>query len=593
MKINILKPWLAAGLAALSIASNAQNLDPTVVVNRTYEGKLLEVHKPVIEMAVPDSVQQFNLDFDYDVFENPYKGSYDFKPYQLLLKPVSSDVDMPALWLKAGAGYTLHPELGLVWTPVKAGPFKMNVYADYGAYFGKYRNIAPQLAEGSRNEIVLDKTLASDGRNELWNGYRMTANAGVDGRYDWERSAFSFDLGYFGVASDQQKAEKGRFYNALEVKLDMAAKPRNKSYFHYGVGIDYRYGNDRLDNRYDKLSTVSEHDFSFNATLGPTLSASSRLLFDVGLDYLGYGGALEAAVSQLRFAPHYVVDKGVWNLDLGLKVAKIFRLTESQCYNAKEQVVYPDVRIKLAAVPEALAIYLHAGGGNTLDTYSSLIRRNNFVAPEFAYDRTVIDGRYAFGLLDATVERLALKLGFDGRISKRFTYDLYGGYVIYASGLLDAVQPANYGMIDFDCAPAYRYASYSKLFAGLDWKWHAERIVFDGTAEYNHAIGLDTAHGCFAPAAFTGDVEFEYNWSRRVFAGVDCVFSTARKAAVGNEHHVVLPGFADLGVSAEYAVNRKLSLWLRGGNLLNMTVQYSPLYAERGINFTGGIRLKL
>ena len=100
MKTNILKPWLAAGFAALSIASYAQNLDPTVVVNRAYEGKLLEVHKPQIEMAVPDSVQQFNLDFDYDVFENPYKGSYDFKPYQLLLKPVSSDVDMPALWLK-------------------------------------------------------------------------------------------------------------------------------------------------------------------------------------------------------------------------------------------------------------------------------------------------------------------------------------------------------------------------------------------------------------------------------------------------------------------------------------------------------------
>ena len=30
-----------------------------------------------------------------------------------------------------------------------------------------------------------------------------------------------------------------------------------------------------------------------------------------------------------------------------------------------------------------------------------------------------------------------------------------------------------------------------------------------------------------------------------------------------------------------------------GGNLMNMTVQYNPLYAEKGISFTGGICLKL
>ena len=56
----------------------AQNLDPTVEVNRAYEGKLMEVHKPVLKMEVPDSVMRFDLDFDYSVFESPYKGSYEF-----------------------------------------------------------------------------------------------------------------------------------------------------------------------------------------------------------------------------------------------------------------------------------------------------------------------------------------------------------------------------------------------------------------------------------------------------------------------------------------------------------------------------------
>ena len=74
MNLNKLKISLAAGLTVMSFAAGAQNLDPTVVVNRAYEGKLMEVHKPMLEMAVPDSLRQFDLDFDYSVFENPYKG---------------------------------------------------------------------------------------------------------------------------------------------------------------------------------------------------------------------------------------------------------------------------------------------------------------------------------------------------------------------------------------------------------------------------------------------------------------------------------------------------------------------------------------
>lgn len=52
----------------------AQNLNPTVSVSRAYEGSLMEVHKPSQVMSVPDSLLQFDLDFDYSVFEKPYKA---------------------------------------------------------------------------------------------------------------------------------------------------------------------------------------------------------------------------------------------------------------------------------------------------------------------------------------------------------------------------------------------------------------------------------------------------------------------------------------------------------------------------------------
>ena len=76
-----------AALLAACHAASAQDLDPTVVVDRAYEGKLIEVHKPALEMAVPDSLMRFDLDFDYSVFDRPYKGSYEFNPYLLSMKP--------------------------------------------------------------------------------------------------------------------------------------------------------------------------------------------------------------------------------------------------------------------------------------------------------------------------------------------------------------------------------------------------------------------------------------------------------------------------------------------------------------------------
>ena len=87
-----------------------------------------------------------------------------------------------------------------------------------------------------------------------------------------------------------------------------------------------------------------------------------------------------------------------------------------------------------------------------------------------------------------------------------------------------------------------------------------------------------------------------------MFAGVDCSFSTARKGGFGmpglGSDQVPLsmlkvPGYADLGFFAEYATARGLAFWVRAGNLLNMTVQRNPLYAERGVNFTLGICLSL
>ena len=54
-----------------------------------------------------------------------------------------------------------------------------------------------------------------------------------------------------------------------------------------------------------------------------------------------------------------------------------------------------------------------------------------------------------------------------------------------------------------------------------------------------------------------------------------------------------VPGYADLGLNLEYRTSSSLSVWLRGGNLLDMTIQRNLLYAEDGVYFTAGVCLNL
>lgn len=580
----------AAALFMVQHAAPAQNLDPTVVVNKAYEGKLVQVHKPSFEMAVPDSVTRFDLDFDYLVSDRPYRGSDGFNPNVLTMKPASMVQEPMKLYLNAGAGYTLHPELDLVWSPFRSRIFKMDVYAVHRSYVGDYRSFRP-VAPSSGELLSVDRWRESGGDQAHWKGYDFMSKAGVDGRY--ERTALSamFDVSYYGLAS--KDLWKKRMYDALDVKLGVASKPGNSSYFKYDVGVAYRFAEDKMKYNTAVNDHLGEHLFNVDAVLGQVIGDGHQVMFDVDMDLAAYShDTLSSVVGQLAIVPRYVLKKGRWTLDAGIRLAKVMRPESSNgLFDAREQIVYPDVKAWFSLIPDAMRLYAYAGGGNRINTYASLLEGNHHLDASYGLGR--------HGLMDVTVERVSTSLGLEGRIGPVFSYDLRTGYVNYGSALLDAaaVAPAFAdGQVQY--LPGVGYAPYQKYFAALDWCLNSESLLFDGNVVYAYVWGLKDAEGLFAPAALTGDVSFEYNWSRRIYAGVDCRFSTARKGSVtdfvsGSVYDAKIPGYADLGVYFEYACSRVLSVWARGGNLLNMTIQRNPLFAEKGASVTVGICLNL
>lgn len=566
----------------------AQELDPTVVVNKAYEGKLVQVHKPAIEMEVADSLTRFDLDFDYLVFDQPYKGADGFTPYVLAMKPASVVPDAKNLYLKAGAGYTLHPTLDFVWSPLNNGTFKMDVYAEHDSYIGNYRSFRPGEQEGE--VLKVDRWRETGGDQAHWAGYDMESKAGVDGRFEFSSFSAGFAVSYYGLAS--KDLEKSRMYDAVNAKIGLSSKPKSGSYFKYDLLASYRFAEDKMKYVIYGQDYLGEHLIDVDATFGQVMSGGHSILFDVESDVAIYAPTV---VSQLSLVPRYALVKGRWTLDAGVRLSAIIRSqTAEGLFNTRGQAVYPAVKAGFAVIPDAMRLYAHVGGGNKLNTYASLLERNHHTDTRFDVDQ-------ATGLMNVTVERLSASLGAEGRIGSVFSYNLRAGYVNYGSDVLDAVILTTRPVSGERCfLPGFAYAPYQKLFASADWRMVSERIRFDGEIQYAHTWGLDSQVGLFAPASLTGNVSFEYNWKRRIFAGVDCGFSTGRHGNVWvkipggpGKETAVIPGYVDLGVNFEYAVNRSFSVWARGGNLLDMTIQRNPLYAEKGLSLTAGICLNL
>ena len=568
-------------LAFVHMAAAGQNLDPTVVVSRDYEGKLMEVHKPKLEMAVPDSVLRFDLDFDYSVSDSPYKGAYDFTPYVLDMKPLPVVREAGKLYLNAGAGYQLHPELDLVWSPdMKSRSFRASVFARHRSFAGQYWGIEP--SEGASGLLFGRGTSDS-----AWKGFDMSNAAGVEGRYDWEKGVLAFEVAYDGQLQQEKRAQgMSRAFNAVDASLGIRSKDRHDSRFGYLVDVDYRYGSDVLTSPSE--ARLGENLFGVDASLFTRLARFDRIRLDIDYDMAGYDGFFDTAASYVSVVPHYTRVQGAWNIDLGVKLAKVFRARNmSGMYQNRIQSIYPDVKIGFRGIPSAY-LYLEAGGGPSLETYSSLLK----------YDRhlNMFYGNGMGALLDVTDQSVYALAGLEGRITSKFSYAFKGGYSRYSLAPMASVSyDAEYQRY----VPGISYVPYSKVFAALEFRLATERIDADLSAEYAHHPG-EYKVGVLLPASFTGNASFRYNWMKRIYAGICCEASAARRGTLTYTSDEVLsgrpdyiPGYVDLGVDLEYVLSRRISVWAKGRNLMGMTVQRSIFYAEKGPYFTLGFCLNI
>ena len=579
MRQHILATALAAAVTALAYG---QNLNPTVEVTNAYAGGASAIAKPARLMEVPDSVTRFNLDFDYSVFDKPYQGAYEFTPYYVQLKPAPKPSTTEKFFLRLGAGYTLHPELDLVWSPVQTESFHVNVYATHQSYFGRYHQF--HLDEPADELYPVVKS------GEKMKGYLADTKAGIDAAYGWDGGTATVD-----VVCKHRMADDVWHYQkmaAIEANARIRSLDSDEPHFLYDAAVRYQLSGNDLSHDflqpYDYVATFSESAFDLDGTFGTVLSGDRSVLVDLGLDLARYRGDYKGYTGLLSVTPKYLFNVDRWRLSLGVKVAALIYSEDydvwAKEYQRNSGLIFPDVHVDFQLLDDRLILQAAATGGDKFNTLSGF-----FLSRPFVYEPAYQNGH--------SLERIRVMAGARGNIASRFRFDLQGGYARWTHGLVDRIHCTLLSGDELPASiqPGLGEDSYNLFFADLDYGWKSESVTVDGRLSWRHAKMPD--HASLSPATITGFIRPAYNWGDRFKGGLDVAWSTARKASFpspdvnGLVQSFRVPGWVDLGVFAEYRFTHRFGFWAKGGNLLNQVVQQTPLHAAAGAYFTAGIVL--
>ena len=137
------------------------------------------------------------------------------------------------------------------------------------------------------------------------------------------------------------------------------------------------------------------------------------------------------------------------------------------------------------------------------------------------------------------------------------------------------------------------YQKYNLVSGVLRMAYDGKPVLIDGGLNMKLTNLYKNEVTAFEPARLSGDLRIRYNYRDRIMGGITAEGAMARRGFDMGGADLKIPGFVNLGLQAEYAFTRKMSFWLQAGNLLNMTIQRHPMYADPGISLLGGIILNL
>lgn len=533
---------------ATSFCAMAQNqtIDPTVEVNRDFQGKIMEIAKGKLNTTIADSLNIYNIDFNYSFFNRQYKDLYEFSPIPSVNLVESNGADECTFMAKGGIGYPLSPEVALWYTPLKGEN------GNYLSFDGQYNHF--------------------NGKGTKENTYRAGGN--YTRIFKWGEAGLSAG---FNGGGNTVKSETAPFsHRFTQIAFDGNIKPivarEAGRKFNWGLGGEYI-------RTMDKSNASSAENYGLiEGYFGPTFGKYSQLTADISIKGVEYEGGSDYHYGVFEIVPQYKYERGGLTLHLGARLSGAFSSKDDA--DRYHNFLLPAVNLTFVLQREKLWAYGILDGENHLNSWAALLEGNRYINPDETPQNIMMGST-----------PLKIEGGLKGRTTDKFSYRIYARYAVHR-GMLQ------YAYNDGGWYNAFN-SNHNEFGAGADITAKLENFLLQGEFDYasfskgKNSTFTDGLQACGKPE-LSGKISAMYNWKGGISAGLACKGWGSYYAAIWESGECrKINGNADLDINVQYAFSPLLSVYLRGENILNSPSYNHPFHTGRGGCAIAGIIVKL
>lgn len=547
-------------LTAPSALRAQQKIDPTLEVTREFDGRMMNIHKSPLSTKTADSLKNFALDFNYTIFDKPYKDLYEFTPAAsaaIFSRPAR---EWPLLLLKGGISFPLTPEAQLYFQPnLNRGNF-LSVEGGYTCFQGNLPVAEPGAAD---NRVIKGDRVTAD-----CSEYRAAVGYG---KY-WKNNMLDISVGYTG-GSGNYYGPDSHTYNTVEASAGAGSIGKGGRKINYSMKIRFRHTSDK--STMEPLA-LKENYFAATVEAGPNFGRYNKLTILINSENLFYSAIKQYNCGLFEGIVRYRFEKSRLLLLAGAKISGEYVSPERDEIDKFYTPFFLNATLSLELIKKRMWLYGEVGGGNLLNSYFSTIERGIRLSQNAD--------------LIITTLPLTIKAGFKGNIRSRLSYNLFADYS-YVDGLQQFINDEGTNGLS---------AIYTKtriLSLGLEAGYAGKRV--SGYAKFSHSFfydkerkGVPGSHFGYAPT--TLDLSLEYNYRERIYIGTKincrskCDLYDSRFAG----STLTAPSYLNLGLDITYRLNSRFAFYAKGENLLDKIIMQTPLYIEKGVSAGVGIIVK-
>ncbi|KAA1247212.1 TonB-dependent receptor [Aquimarina sp. RZ0] len=540
-----------------------------VVIVKAYTPTISDAFKVKSTPILNDSVTQKKREIRYSIFSVPVAST--FTP----AKGKAASVDKP----KKIPLYDNYATLGFGNFTSVLAEFYSNFQIDRTDNIGLY--LHHNSSQGGIEDIPLDdkfyNTFLDLNYTSRTRDFVYGMEIGAEHQlYNW------YGLPEIPVLTNEQIDLIDPTQNYVGAKI--GGKFEFKDLYFKKVAASYRFFGDALKSKENHFKVTPTLEFEIGDELITTNFNVDFLKgnFDKQLQ-LGVGNDYQ--ILNLGIHPSLLVLRDNLTVNLGAEVVySVDSIGEDNDF-----FIYPKVTASYRLLDEAVIAYGGLEGGLRQNTYRDAVQVNPYVSPTLR--------------LTPTHNQFDGYIGIKGKLSDVVSYNFRANYIsendkpLFVNNRPEIIPIEGY---DFGNSFSYRYDDITTLAGYIELNFNInKKFKLGGSAEY-FSYSTDNESEAWNLPDLKVSVLFDYQITEQWFAGAQ-LFHVGERKDINNEvlltpatpeATITLDTYFDANINLGYRFNEKLSVFIKGNNLVGENYERWAHFPVQGIQVLGGVTYK-